>query len=278
MWAYVDTLFSTFRLWDFFDILIVSIVLYNLYMLLKDTRAASLVKGLIVLILATLVSNWLELHVINWLLQKSMTVLLVALPVVFQPELRRALEHLGRGKFFAKYSFDEIEAERLLTALSSSMLNMAKYKIGALIAFERSTGLSDYIETGTQLDALVSREILINIFIPNTPLHDGAVIIRGDRIAAAACFLPLTDAQGLSKELGTRHRAAIGLSEQSDALVFVVSEETGTISLANSGYLRRELTGDDIKQTLRPVLLSTAGNVGIKDYLRRLFKGWRKPK
>ena len=276
MWTYVDTLLETFRLWDFLDILIVSVVLYKLYMLLKDTRAASLVKGMIVLVLATLVSNWLELHVVNWLLQKSMTVLLVALPVVFQPELRRALEHLGRGKIFAKYSFDELEVEKVLTALSGAMLNMSKYKIGALIVFERNIGLNDYIETGTGIDSLVSRELLINIFIPKTPLHDGAVIIRGDRIAAAACFLPLTDAHGLSKDLGTRHRAAIGLSEQSDALIFVVSEETGNISVANSGYLRRELTGDDIKQTLRPVLLSSSNNIGVKEYLRRLFNGWRK--
>lgn len=278
MWAYIDTLLSTFRLWDFVDILIVSVVLYRFYMLLKDTRAASLVKGLVVLVLASLVSNWLELYVINWLLQKSMTVLLVALPVVFQPELRRALEHLGRGKIFRKHRFDEDDVEKILTALSGAALNMSKYKIGALIAFERNTGLNDFIETGTKIDAVITKELLINIFIPNTPLHDGAVIIRGDRIAAAACFLPLTDAQGLSKELGTRHRAAIGLSEQSDALVLVVSEETGTISLASSGYLRRNLTGEDIRKTFQPVLLAGSGSVNLKDYLRVLWNNVRKPK
>lgn len=271
----LESFLTAFRPWDVLDILIVSVVLYNLYMLIYDTRAASLVKGLVVLVLATLVSSWFELHVINWLLQKSMTVLLVALPVVFQPELRKGLERLGRGRFFSKSRFDEAEVDKLLNALVTAVLNMAKHKIGALIVIERDTGLNEYIETGTAIDALVSTEILINIFIPNTPLHDGAVIIRGDRIAAAACFLPLTDARDLSKELGTRHRAAIGLSEVSDALILVVSEETGTLSLAASGYLRRDLTGDDMKTALRPVFLTDNNNGNA---ILSAIKNWRQRK
>jgi diadenylate cyclase len=209
------------------------------------------------------------------LLEKSMTVVLVALPVVFQPELRRALEQIGRGRFFRKtVVLDEEEVEHMLSALVSSAMAMSRNKIGALIVFERETGLDDYIETGIQIDALVSHELFMNIFIPNTPLHDGAVIIRGNRIKAAGCLLPLTEARNLSKELGTRHRAAIGLSEQSDALVLVVSEETGTISLARSGVLQRYLTGDDIKDLLRPGMSQPL--LGWKDDLLEKLKGWRK--
>jgi diadenylate cyclase len=278
MLAQLQSLFFSLRLWDIFDIFIISVVFYYLYMLLKDTRAASLVKGLTFLLLITFLSDRLELHGVHWLLQKSMTVLLVALPVVFQPELRRALEHVGRGNFFAKHFFDEVAVENLLAALTTAVLNMAKHRIGALIVLELSIGLNDYIETGVSLDALVSSELLINIFIPNTPLHDGAVILRGNRITAAAALLPLTEAHGLSQELGTRHRAAIGLSEQTDALVLVVSEETGTISLASGGYLRRELTGEDIRKTLRPVLLTDSQNVNLKNSLSALLKNWRRLK
>ncbi len=276
MLSYFETLYATLRLWDFVDILIVAVVLYRVYMMLKDTRAASLVKGLIVLVLATLLSNWLELHVVHWLLQKSITVLLVALPVVFQPELRRGLEQLGRGRIFSKSLLDDEEVENILNALSTAVLSMAKHKIGALIVVERETGLSDYIETGIKLDALITSEFLINIFIPNTPLHDGAVILRGNRVAAAGCLLPLTDQRALSKELGTRHRAAIGLSEQTDALILVVSEETGTVSLASGGHLRRDMTGDDVKNAIRPAINNTS--VNWRDALKAMFANWRRTK
>ena len=270
----LEALYRTLHLLDFIDMAIVSLVLYRVYLLLKNTRAASLVKGLIVLILATLLSSWLELHVINWLLQKSITVLLVALPVVFQPELRRALEHLGRGKFFGRYSLDDAEVEGIISSLSNAAFSMSKHKIGALIVIERETGLDDYIETGIKLDGLVSSEFLINIFIPNTPLHDGAIIIRGNRIIAASCLLPLSEVSGLSKELGTRHRAAIGLSEQTDAMILVVSEETGTISLSSGGHLRRGLTKEDIKKALYPALL--VNSTSIKETTKELFRSWRR--
>ena len=275
MWAQIEGVIETITMLDMVDIFVVTYFLYRLYQMLKNTRAASLVKGLLVLLIAALISKWLHLHVINWLLEKSMTVVLVALPVVFQPELRRALEQIGRGKLFRKTAvLDEEEVENMLSALAKAALAMSYSKTGALIVFERETGLDDYIETGTPIDALVSSELFMNIFIPNTPLHDGAVIIRGNRIKAAGCLLPLTEARNLSKELGTRHRAAIGISEQTDALVLIISEETGTISLARGGALQRYLTEEDIKDLLRPSMNQPL--VGWKEDLSAKVNGWRK--
>jgi diadenylate cyclase len=245
---------STIGWRDIIDILLVAVLLYKLYMILKDTRALTLLKGLVVLLIATLVSKWVGLNVINWLLQKSMTVVLVALPIVFQPELRRALEQLGRGRLFGRDVFlNEEETKSLLESTMAAVAVLAKNKIGALIVFERQTRLNDYIDTGIKLDGLVSSEFLTNIFIPNTPLHDGAVIVRGNRVSAAGCILPLTEDRSLGKELGTRHRAALGLSEQTDALVVVVSEETGIISVAQGGRLARYVEADMLKDFLRPL-------------------------
>lgn len=257
---------STIQLRDLFDIVLVAIVLYRIYIMIKDSRALALLKGLIVLLMATLLSKWLELNVINWLLQKTLTVVAVALPVVFQPELRRALEHLGRGNVFRKnVLLNEEETEDFLDELAKAVVVLAKNKIGALLVIERETGLSDYIETGIQVDGLVSNEFLINIFIPNTPLHDGAAILRGNRVMAAGCLLPLTEDRSLNKELGTRHRAAIGLTEQSDAVVVVVSEETGIISLARGGQLKRNLDMEMLKNLLRP--LFTTKHMMLSDFL-----------
>ncbi len=245
---------STIGWRDIIDILLVAVLLYKLYMILKDTRALTLLKGLVVLLVATLVSKWVGLNVINWLLQKSMTVVLVALPIVFQPELRRALEQLGRGRLFGRDVFlNEEETKSLLESTMAAVAVLAKNKIGALIVFERQTRLNDYIDTGIKVDGLVSSEFLTNIFIPNTPLHDGAVIVRGNRVSAAGCILPLTEDRTLGKELGTRHRAALGLSEQTDALVVVVSEETGIISVAEGGRLARYVEPAMLKDFLRPL-------------------------
>lgn len=262
---------STIGLLDFIDVAIVAYVLYRMYYMIKDTRAVALLKGLFVLLAATALSKWLGLNVINWVLQKTMTVVLVALPVVFQPELRRALEQLGRGKLFRKTDLNVEEMELVLNELVAATTAMARNKIGALIVLERETGLSDYIETGVKVDGLVSSEFLINIFIPNTPMHDGAVIIRGNRVMAAACLLPLTEERSLSKELGTRHRAAIGLSEQTDALIIVVSEETGTISVAMEGTLTRHLDGQSMKELLRPLIIPQAQTLHEK------LRNWRRP-
>ena len=220
--------------------------------MMKNTRAATLAKGLLVLLVFMVICRYLNLHVISWLLEKSMTVILVALPVVFQPELRRALEQIGRGKLFHKTSeLDEQEFEDMLDSVAHATKIMSKNKVGALMVFERSTGLEDRIETGVAVDGIVSSGLIQNIFVKDTPLHDGAVIIRGKRIIAACCLLPLTENRNLSQELGTRHRAAIGLSEQSDAIVLVVSEETGAVSIARNGELMRYLIVDDVKEILR---------------------------
>ncbi|MGL5511904.1 MAG: diadenylate cyclase CdaA [Sporomusa sp.] len=252
---------STIGLLDILDIVIVAYCLYKIYMMISGTRAVALLKGLIVLLFATLVSKWLDLNVINWLLQKTMTVVLVALPVVFQPELRRALEQLGRGHFFQnKSQLNAEEKERLFTELTRTVTELSKNKIGALIVLERETGLIDYIETGIKVDGLVSSEFLINIFIPNTPLHDGAVIIRGNRVQAAGCLLPLSDDRSLNKELGTRHRAAIGISEQTDAVVIIVSEETGIISLARGGRLYRYMDAEKLRAHLAPLFVAKSSS------------------
>jgi diadenylate cyclase len=267
----VRGILSTIGWRDVVDILLVAVLLYKLYMMLKDTRALTLLKGLIVLLVATLVSKWLGLNVINWLLQKSMTVVLVALPIVFQPELRRALEQLGRGRLFGKSAFlNEEETQSLLDETVKAVAVLAKNKIGALLVFEQETRLSDFAATGIKVDGLVSAEFLTNIFIPNSPLHDGAVIIRGNRVTAAGCILPLTDDPTLGKELGTRHRAALGISEQTDAIIVVVSEETGIISVAEGGRLSRYVEATRLRDFLRPLYL-------VKSSPFSDFFKWRAP-
>ena len=265
-------LVSTIGILDIIDIVVVAYFLYRLYLMLKNTRAATLVKGLLVLVAFMIVCRTLNLHVISWLLEKSMTVIMVALPVVFQPELRRALEQIGRGKLFRKGSeLDEQELEAMLEDVAAATKVMSKAKVGALMVFERATGLVERIETGVPIDGLVSSGLIQNIFVKDTPLHDGAVVIRGNRIVAACCLLPLTENRNLSQELGTRHRAAIGISEQSDAMVLVVSEETGAISIARNGELVRYLTVDDVKEILRNSIVQP--HVVVKDNLVDKIKG-----
>ena len=265
-------LIATIGILDIIDIVVVAYFLYRLYLMLKNTRAATLVKGLLVLVAFMIVCRTLNLHVISWLLEKSMTVIMVALPVVFQPELRRALEQIGRGKLFRKGSeLDEQELEAMLEDVAAATKVMSKAKVGALMVFERATGLVERIETGVPLDGLVSSGLIQNIFVKDTPLHDGAVVIRGNRIVAACCLLPLTENRNLSQELGTRHRAAIGISEQSDAMVLVVSEETGAISIARNGELVRYLTVDDVKEILRNAIVQP--HVVVKDNLVDKIKG-----
>ena len=243
------------------DILIVAFVLYKLIMLIKGTRAVQLIKGLAVLLVATTISDWAGFYTINWVLQKTMTMVFVALPVVFQPELRRALEQLGRGRFFARQMtvLGTEDVNRVINEVIKGVLVLTKNKMGALIIIERETGIKDFIETGVKIDALVTSELLINIFIPKSPLHDGAVIIRGDRVMAAGCFLPLTENPDLHKQLGTRHRAGLGLTELSDAIAIIVSEETGVISAAWEGKLTRYLDDKTLKEMLQNLLLTKQG-------------------
>lgn len=263
---------SSFRLLDVVDILLVAFFLYKLLILIRNTRAVALIKGLIFLGVITILSSsrFLNLHVINWLLQQGMMVIMVALPVVFQPELRRALEQIGRGRLFrtSDQIMNDEEWDRLIDEIIAITESLSKTHTGALIVFEREVGLNDYIDTGISIDGIVSRELLGNIFIPNTPLHDGAVIIRRNRVMAAGCLLPLTRDRSLSTELGTRHRAAIGISELADAVVVVVSEETGAVSYTYGGHIYRHLDGQALRNTLNAFLKQPSQG------LANLFK-WR---
>ncbi len=262
----------TIGILDVIDIMIVAVILYRIYEMLEDTRAITLVKGLLILLTMTVVCSWLNLHVMTWLLQKTLTLLFVALPIVFQPELRRALGHLGEGHFLGKsILLNDDEARSIVDELGKATKNLSATKTGALIVIERKMKLNDVSATGIGIDAIVTSEFVQNVFVPNTPLHDGAAIIRGKRMIAAGCVLPLTDNRGLSTELGTRHRAAIGLSEQCDALVLVVSEETGTISIAEDGRIMRHLNIDTLKELLLPAF-ATPKMPGIKD----IIMGWGK--
>ncbi|WP_313757660.1 diadenylate cyclase CdaA [Tissierella sp.] len=249
-----NRLFSNIRIRDVIDIIIVAAVFYKVFKLIRETRAEQLIKGIFVIFVFEKISGegLLELYTINWILKNTMTVGVIAILIVFQPELRRGLEYIGRSRFFTK-SFLEIKGESLsktVEEIVEACASLSRQKIGALIVLERETGLNEVVETGTRINGVVSSNLLINIFIPNTPLHDGAVIIKEDMIKAAACFLPLTDNMNLSKELGTRHRAALGISERSDSLAIIVSEETGAISIAENGTIARHLDSKTLKQIL----------------------------
>ena len=269
----IHGLMRTVGFWDVVDILIVAVILYKVYEMLQDTRAITLVKGLIVLMIVTLLAGFLELHVISWLLQKTVTLLFVALPIVFQPELRRALERLGQGRFLGLDQYLDVEeANSLTNEINKAVFNMADKKIGALLVIEKNVGINEIIDTGIKIEGLITTEFLLNVFIPNTPLHDGAAVIRGKRLVAAGCYLPLTENRSLSSELGTRHRAAIGLSEQCDAVIIIVSEETGVVSVAENGRIERYMTHDSLRQRIRPLFVKEKPSMKFKD----IIANWRK--
>ena len=223
---------------DFLDIALMSVVLYRLLLILKGTKAVQMLMGLGILLLASVASRYLELYTIDWLVQSFWAQIVIAIIVLFQPEIRRALAHIGEAQFF---TFTKAEELKSLEEIVRASVSLANKKIGALMVIERDTSLKDFIEVGTQLDARVSRELLASIFHPTSPIHDGAVIIKGNRIAAAGCFLPITLSSELSKSLGTRHRAGVGLTEETDAVAIIVSEETGFISMAMNGRLETKL-------------------------------------
>ncbi|ANU24620.1 diadenylate cyclase CdaA [Planococcus donghaensis] len=241
------------------DILLVWFVVYKLITVIKGTKAVQLLKGIFVIIIARLVTQALNLETLGWIMQQVLEWGFLAIIIIFQPELRRALEQLGRGKLFSSSTLnEESERNRLIEAMSKSVSYMAKRRIGALVSIERETGLSEYIETGIPMNSDLTSELMINLFIPNTPLHDGAVIVQKNRIAAAACYLPLSESPFISKELGTRHRAALGISEVTDAITIVVSEETGAISLTANGDLHRNLSLEDFEVKLRRIWFGVA--------------------
>ena len=238
------------------DIAIVAFLVYKVLGFIRETRAEQLAKGLVVLVICTLLSDFLKLYTLHWLLSGVVSVGLIAIVVIFQPELRRALEHLGRSRFANIMSdIDKEEAKRMVTEIVRAVESMSASRTGALMVIEKEITLNDIVETGTVIDAYISAEMIGNIFYEGAPLHDGALILRGDRLYAAGCVLPLTQNKELSKELGTRHRAGIGITENSDALVIIVSEETGVISLAQNGELTRFLEGKKIEKTLLDLYL-----------------------
>jgi diadenylate cyclase len=244
---------STNLILDALDVLIVTFLLYKLFTLMKGTRAVSMFFGLIMLFILSVMAQWLNLMALNWIISSLKTVWVVAFVIIFQPELRRALASLGQRGFLRR--FFKVEETGVIPEIIKSTTRMADKGIGALIVLEKDMGLKNYIETGTKVDARVTAELLETIFTPPSPLHDGAVIIQNDRVAAAGCILPLTQDQRLSAALGTRHRAAIGLSEETDAMVIVVSEETRAISYAQGGKLKRKIDTN----TLRSDLLKNFG-------------------
>ena len=235
---------------DYIDIAIIAFLIYQLVLLTRQTRAIQVIKGLAIIIVANYLSRMMGLTALNWVLQSILNNGVIALLILFQPEMRRALEQIGRSTKIDR-SGQSDESERVVDEITSCLLRLSRRRVGALIVFEQRTGLKDVTETGTAIDAVVSAPLLENIFEPNTPLHDGAVIIRGNRVAAAACVLSLSESSAISRDLGTRHRAALGVSENTDALVLVVSEETGVISMARAGKLTRHLDADGIRKLLR---------------------------
>jgi diadenylate cyclase len=241
------------------DVLLVWFVFYKLITIIKGTKAVQLLKGIFVIIIVRILTDVFGLDTLRWMMEQVLTFGFLAVIIIFQPELRRALEQIGRGRLFARTMMqEEEERDRLIEAFVKSVSYMAKRRIGALISIEKETGLSEYIETGTRMDSMITSELLINIFIPNTPLHDGAVIVQRNRIAAAGCYLPLSESAFISKELGTRHRAALGISEVTDAVTIIVSEETGAVSLTADGDMDRNLDMEEFEARLRRVWFGSA--------------------
>lgn len=223
-------------------------------MMLRGTRAVQLFRGIVIIIIVKLISWYLGLGTVSWIMDQIINWGVIAIVVIFQPEIRRGLEHLGRGAVLTRNRHENEEEEALIGQLDQALQYMSKRRIGALITIQMETGLEEYIETGIPMDADVTGALLINTFIPNTPLHDGAVIIKNDRIAVAAAYLPLSESNLIPKELGTRHRAAVGISEVTDALTIVISEETGEVSFTKNNELLRNMTRDDYMKFLRDQL------------------------
>ncbi len=250
-WGMITNMNAVEVLKAILDVLLVWFVVYKLITIIKGTKAVQLLKGIFVILIVRILTELLGLDTLKWMVEQVLTFGFLAVIIIFQPELRRALEQLGRGRLFARTQMQEEERDRLIGAFTKSVSYMAKRRIGALITVEKETGLSEYMETGIQMNSDISSELLINIFIPNTPLHDGAVIVQKNKIAAAACYLPLSESPFISKELGTRHRAALGISEVTDAFTIIVSEETGAVSVTIDGEINRNITMEEFERIVR---------------------------
>lgn len=250
---------SSFLTWhnivNLLDILVVWFVFYELIMLLRGTKAVQLLRGIIVIVLVKIIAVYVGFGTVSWLMDQVINWSVIAMIIIFQPEIRRGLEHLGRGSVFVRNRQVNEAEKQMIAALDKAIQYMSKRRIGALMTIQMDTGLEDYIETGIELDAKITGELLINIFIPNTPLHDGAVIIRNNKVAVAAAYLPLSDSNLIPKELGTRHRAAVGISEVTDALTIVISEETGEVSITKNNELLRNMDQNDYLKFLNNELI-----------------------
>lgn len=258
------------------DIFVIWFLIYRLFELVRGTKAVQLLKGVAIFIGIRIVAELIGLHTLSWLMNQVITYGVIAAIIIFQPEVRRGLEHLGRSAFFKTSKKEELDDERMILAFDKAIQYMSKRKIGALVTIQRSTGLDEYIETGIDLDADITGELLINIFIPNTPLHDGAVIVKDGKIAVASAYLPLSDSMLIPKEFGTRHRAAVGISEVSDALTFIVSEETGGVSITLSNDFLHDLTQEEYLAVMRRELLPDEKIVGRKSLLQTFLEGLTK--
>lgn len=255
------------------DIVVVWFLIYKLFQLVRGTKAVQLIKGVAVFIGIRILAEYTGLHTLSWLMNQIITYGVIAGVVIFQPEVRRGLEHLGRSSFFKPTKKEEHEDEKMILAFDKAIQYMSRRKIGALITIQRNTGLDEYIETGIPLDADITGELLINIFIPNTPLHDGAVIVKNGKLAVASAYLPLSDSMLIPKEFGTRHRAAVGISEVSDALTIIVSEETGGVSLTFNTDFLHDLNQEEYLAIMRRELISDEKDRGKKNLLQAFIDG-----
>ena len=273
---YLTTLHIPTRImWtDIVEIIIISFLVYHILVWIRDTKAWNLLKGIIVILVFLLFAALLNLSTILWIMEKIFSVGIIAVVIVLQPELRRALEQLGQKNFvaglmpFETKTSDGLFSDKTINEIVKASFEMGKVKTGALIVVEKNQKLTEYERTGIAVDAVVTNQILINIFEHNTPLHDGAVLIRGDRVVAATCYLPLSDSTRLSKELGTRHRAGVGVSEVTDSMTIIVSEETGRVSVAYEGKLTRNVDADTLRK-----MLETVQNKAADDKVRKAWKG-----
>lgn len=266
---------------DIIEIFIIAFLLYHVLLWIQNTRAWNLFKGIIVILLFVLLAALFQMNTILWLVEKTLNVGLIALVVIFQPELRKALENLGGknvlGRFFNIGKAEESKfSDKTIDELIKACYAMGKVKTGALIVIEDEILLNEYVRTGIDVDAVLSSQLLINIFEKNTPLHDGAVIIRGNRVISATCYLPLSDSMLLSKDLGTRHRAAVGISEVSDSLTIVVSEETGKVSVAMRGQIYHDIDAEFLRNKLEYLQNSKNHEVTKWERLKRRFKNGKK--
>lgn len=259
-------IFRQIRLWDIIDILLVTIIFYRLLLIMKGTKAAQMLIGLGVLLSASLLSGYLELYALNWMIQSFWAQIVIALIVLFQPEIRRALAQMGEARFLR--AFTSAEELKSLDEIVRASVALANRKVGALIVLERDTDLKDFVEMGTPLDAKVSKEIILSIFYPTSPIHDGAIVIRGNRIVSAGCFLPIALSSEVSKALGTRHRAGVGLTEETDAIAIIVSEETGAISMAINGKLEPHLDMGVLRDTLTELFTTAKKGKTVKTELK----------